>query len=109
MVQPAAPEYYQPLEQSIMAEPELSDSQRIESLYNELPSVDFSSRVLPAQTRRLSVLAMGDVGWTDLGDPDRVLALLSARKRAKPVAQEVSRSSQWPYARLRVAGGGLAG
>jgi mannose-1-phosphate guanylyltransferase len=47
------------------------------SLYERLPFTDFSKQVLSAQTKRLLVLRLGDVGWCDLGGPDRVLAMFS--------------------------------
>jgi mannose-1-phosphate guanylyltransferase len=45
------------------------------SLYAQLPSIDFSKQVLSTQTKRLLVLRLGDVGWCDLGGPERVLAM----------------------------------
>ena len=46
------------------------------SLYERIPSIDFSREVLVAQTRRLIVLRMVPTGWSDLGHPERVLAAL---------------------------------
>jgi len=45
------------------------------SLYKEIPSTDLSRQVLSAETKRLLVLRLGDVGWCDLGGPERVLAM----------------------------------
>jgi len=46
---------------------------RIEdSLYAQMPSVDFSRQVLSTETRRLMVQRLGPVIWDDLGDCDRV-------------------------------------
>jgi mannose-1-phosphate guanylyltransferase len=41
------------------------------SVYDGLPSVCFSHRVLSVETRRLAVLRLNNVGWSDLGDPGR--------------------------------------
>ena len=41
------------------------------SLYESIPSVCFSRRVLSAEAGRLAALRLNDVGWTDLGDPRR--------------------------------------
>jgi hypothetical protein len=51
-----------------------------ERLYCGLPSVDFSRQVLSARPDRLAVLPVRGVHWSDLGDPDRVLA---TRRRAR--------------------------
>ena len=47
-----------------------------DSLYGRLPSIDFSREVLSVQTRRLAALRMGRTGWSDLGHPERVMAVL---------------------------------
>ena len=43
------------------------------SLYKRVPSVNFSHRVLSAETNKLAVLRLNDVGWSDLGDPGRAV------------------------------------
>jgi mannose-1-phosphate guanylyltransferase len=47
-----------------------------DSAYEFLPSVDFSQQVLSKCTGRLLVMRLGNVGWSDLGKPDRVIATL---------------------------------
>jgi mannose-1-phosphate guanylyltransferase len=47
-----------------------------ESVYDRLPSIDFSRQVLSAATTRLLVLRVRDLGWNDLGHSGRVLAIL---------------------------------
>ena len=47
-----------------------------DSLYAHLPAVDFSQKVLSVQTSRLVALKMGCTGWSDLGHPERVMAVL---------------------------------
>jgi mannose-1-phosphate guanylyltransferase len=52
---------------------------RIEdSLYKGMPSTDLSKKVLSEESKRLLVLRLGDVGWSDLGDPERVMTTMSA-------------------------------
>jgi mannose-1-phosphate guanylyltransferase len=46
------------------------------SLYADLQAADFSRAVLSAVPERLGVLCLGDVGWSDLGDPTRVLSVV---------------------------------
>ena len=57
------------------------------SLYKVLPFVDFSRQVLSSETERLLVLRLGDVGWSDLGDPRRVLDTFVARPAPEWVAR----------------------
>ena len=52
----------------------LGETEAIERLYCELPSVDFSRAVLSAVPADLAVLPVRDVYWNDLGSPDRVIA-----------------------------------
>jgi len=48
------------------------------SLYECIPSVSFSDRVLTAEPDRLVALRLNEVGWSDLGDPGR--AFMAARE-----------------------------
>jgi mannose-1-phosphate guanylyltransferase len=47
-----------------------------ESVYDQILSTDFSRQVLSRETARLLVLRVRDLGWSDLGHPGRVLAIL---------------------------------
>ena len=70
------------------------------SLYERVPSVSFSHRVLSAETDQLAVLRLNEVGWSDLGDPGRAFAAASESgcepqwihdwRQAKGVAAETS-------------------
>jgi mannose-1-phosphate guanylyltransferase len=44
-------------------------------VYRDLPATDFSRRVLAASPAQLAVLPVRGVAWSDLGRPERVLAL----------------------------------
>lgn len=46
-----------------------------DSAYESIPSVNFSQAVLSAQARRLIALQLGCTDWSDLGRPERVLAV----------------------------------
>jgi mannose-1-phosphate guanylyltransferase len=48
------------------------------SLYDRLRPIDFSREVLSIHTPRLLALRMANTGWSDLGHPDRVMAVLQA-------------------------------
>ena len=49
-----------------------------ESVYHQVLSSDFSKQVLSVDAARLLVLRVRDLGWSDLGHPERVLAALEA-------------------------------
>ena len=49
----------------------------VRALYSWLPEVNFSHQVLEKQAESLGVIRVDEVGWSDLGDPSRVLATLS--------------------------------
>jgi mannose-1-phosphate guanylyltransferase len=50
-------------------------------LYATLPEGDFSGQVLRVCTEWLSVLKLGDVGWSDLGTPERVGEAIRVERR----------------------------
>ncbi len=55
-----------------------------DKVYSSLASGDFSTQVLSALPDRLAVLRLDNVGWSDLGTPDRVRAAWS-RLGSKPL------------------------
>ncbi|HEV8428286.1 MAG TPA: sugar phosphate nucleotidyltransferase [Pyrinomonadaceae bacterium] len=46
-------------------------------LYSRISDTNFSHEVLAARPQDLAVMRVGDVGWSDLGEPSRVLATLA--------------------------------
>jgi mannose-1-phosphate guanylyltransferase len=54
------------------------------SLYDQIPFADFSKKVLSVITPALAVASLGDSGWSDLGDPRRLITTLHARGIANP-------------------------
>jgi mannose-1-phosphate guanylyltransferase len=66
---------------AIGGQPALDSEKTLDDLYAGLPSGDFSRQVLSACTEWLTVLPLGNVGWTDLGTPERVA--VATRKTAK--------------------------
>lgn len=54
-------------------------------LYSQLPSVDFSRSVLAVRPMNLAVLPLNDVGWTDLGEPKRILRILPWIADSEPI------------------------
>lgn len=57
----------------------MPDQRALDDLYSQIPTVNFSQRVLSACPTALAVLRADSLGWSDLGDPGRVLSVL-ARK-----------------------------
>jgi mannose-1-phosphate guanylyltransferase len=57
----------------------VEDQMALNDLYSGIPIVNFSQQVLSVCPAALGVLRADGLGWSDLGDPDRVLSVL-ARK-----------------------------
>jgi mannose-1-phosphate guanylyltransferase len=55
-----------------------TEEQVLRTVYRALPSVDFSGRVLAKFPTELAVLPVTGVSWSDLGDPKRMLAVISS-------------------------------
>jgi mannose-1-phosphate guanylyltransferase len=55
----------------------LMESEAIRTLYSRIPSTNFSRGALAGHPANLAVLPVSGVGWSDLGNPRRVLATLS--------------------------------
>lgn len=49
----------------------------LNQLYSKIEDTNFSHEVLAARPQDLAVMRVGDVGWSDLGEPSRVLATLA--------------------------------
>lgn len=76
MIQQSALDIYRKFE-SILAVPgEELETEMMQGLYKDLPIADFSRIVLSASTERLCVASLGDIGWSDLGDPRRLVTTL---------------------------------
>jgi mannose-1-phosphate guanylyltransferase len=77
MIRPGVPEIYQAFEPILTLRNRETETAAMMALYDGLETADFSRVVLSAAPERLGVLCLGDVGWSDLGDPRRVLTMLS--------------------------------
>src|SRR5579883_37513 len=58
-------------------------------VYSNITSTNFSEAVLSRRAQCLAVLSGGNLGWSDLGEPARVLALLGSQVNA------LERNSAW--------------
>ncbi len=64
------------------------------SFYGRAGAVDFSREVLSVQTERLLALRMAGTGWSDLGNPERVMTVLQATG-VEPWWMEKWKTSTW--------------
>jgi mannose-1-phosphate guanylyltransferase len=55
----------------------LAERKALHALYSEIQESNFSHEVLAARPEDLTVMRVGDVGWSDLGEPARVLSTLA--------------------------------
>jgi len=72
MIRSASPQLYDEFQRHEAAPGQPS----FEPLYERLAPVDFSRDILSASTSELAVLDIGAVGWSDLGEPERVAKLI---------------------------------
>ncbi len=79
----------------------LFEQKTMGALYHDLESVNFSDRVLEKYPERLAVLPVTGVEWCDLGEPERVLALLSRLEHRPKWLQPSNKSSSVPGANAR--------
>lgn len=68
-------------------------------LYDQLPSTNFSQQVLAVRPADLAVLPVSEVGWSDWGEPTRVLSDL--RKMEQDVGRRRRRDGTLNVHRLR--------
>ena len=59
-------------------------------LYSRIDEVNYSHEVLAARPQDLAVMRVDDVGWSDLGDPARVLSTLDLTAVQSEVAMSAS-------------------
>jgi len=61
----------------------------LDSSYRSVPSIDFSHNVLALRPERLLVIRDALSGWTDLGNPNRVLDTLARERIAPPWLESI--------------------
>ena len=73
LIRSSAPEVYHAFASMYRQRDPDIEAELMSSLYADLPTVDLSKRVLAMAPEMLRVLCLGDVGWSDLGSPQRVV------------------------------------
>jgi mannose-1-phosphate guanylyltransferase len=82
LLEHAVPEIWEPfMRLQQVGSPEEEDA-LVQEIYSSVGPSDFSRHVLSAQPERLTVVNLPDAGWTDLGQPHRVLDVLTQRNSA---------------------------
>jgi mannose-1-phosphate guanylyltransferase len=66
------------------------DCRLLRSVYDSIGPSDFSRDVLAACTERLAVVGPLEAGWTDLGQPNRVLAAMANRGLPRPNLRRIA-------------------
>jgi hypothetical protein len=66
------------------------DCRLLRSVYDSIGPSDFSRDVLAASTERLAVVGPLEAGWTDLGEPHRVLAAMANRGLPRPNLRRIA-------------------
>jgi mannose-1-phosphate guanylyltransferase len=84
MIQSAAPGLYDLFASLPLRTHSETAAQALAAVYARIAPADFSKQVLSAQPDKLTVLPLGDVGWSDLGDPQRVVSTLSRHGTESP-------------------------
>jgi mannose-1-phosphate guanylyltransferase len=77
MIRSGSPEVYQACEPLLARHKPATEAEMMRAIYERLTTADFSRLVLCTAPQKLGILSLGDVGWIDLGDPRRVVTMLS--------------------------------
>ena len=68
-----------------------SGDQELRELYSSIPATSFSQDVMSARPTDLAVLCATGLGWSDLGEPGRVLSVLESKGVTKEWGFRVGR------------------
>ena len=77
MIRAAMPEMYAAFTAITPAFETVNEHKALAALYSHIEDSNFSHQVLAVRPEDLMVMRVGDVGWSDLGEPNRVLSALA--------------------------------
>ena len=77
ITQQALPELYDSLAAVVPTFGTTAERTVLRKVYSKIPETNFSHEVLAAQPDNLAVMRVDEVGWSDLGEPTRVLSTLA--------------------------------
>ena len=76
LIRARAADIYQAFERLLALPESVSANDALDVIYQRVATADSSKLVLSGMPDRLGVWCLGDVGWSDLGDPRRVMTVL---------------------------------
>jgi mannose-1-phosphate guanylyltransferase len=77
MTRAAMPEMYAAFTAVTSTFETANEHRALAELYSHIEDSNFSHQVLAVRPGDLMVMRVGDVGWSDLGEPNRVLSTLA--------------------------------
>ena len=77
MTRAAMPETYDAFAAIALTFQTAAEQPALSELYSQIEDSNFSHQVLAVRPEDLMVMRVGDVGWSDLGEPNRVLSTLA--------------------------------
>ncbi|HVI71806.1 MAG TPA: sugar phosphate nucleotidyltransferase [Pyrinomonadaceae bacterium] len=77
MTRRALPNMYSQFASTMPTFETATERKALHALYSRIQESNFSKEVLAARAEDLTVMRVGDVGWSDLGEPARVLSTLA--------------------------------
>jgi mannose-1-phosphate guanylyltransferase len=84
IIREAVPKTYDAFEEALVTATPETEDHIMRRIYDALPPADFSRQVLAISTERLQVASLDDIGWSDLGDPRRLVTTLFEHGIANP-------------------------
>jgi hypothetical protein len=72
---------------SLLPALESRNDETLSGAYSSIPPANFSSDVLAACPAALSVLRTPALGWSDLGEPERLFSVIKSRELALAAAR----------------------
>src|SRR6185369_13471822 len=90
MTRAALPEMYADFAAIMPAFETANEHRTVAALYSRLDDSNFSHHVLAVRPGDLMVMRVGDVGWSDLGEPNRVLSALARLGMESELAMSAS-------------------
>ena len=76
IIRDASPTLYSTFEPMLSLPDSAMEIEMMQRIYDRLPPADFSKQVLAVSTEKLVVANLDDIGWSDLGDPRRLVKTL---------------------------------
>jgi mannose-1-phosphate guanylyltransferase len=113
LIRQGAPDLYEAFEPIRAYRGESNEKEAIQAVYESLGMADFSRLALSTVPENLGVLCLENVGWSDLGDPNRLLEVMSRTgedmewaRKWRPKGMHVAASSEesMPLYRMTHAG-----